>query len=78
VNTSSATSLFLRAAWGEDTPQAPLWLMRQAGRYLPEYRAIKARASFWEMVRTPDLAAEITLQPLRRFPLDAPFSSAIS
>ncbi|MGK0618060.1 uroporphyrinogen decarboxylase [Meiothermus cerbereus] len=74
MNTSStqtATSLFLRAAWGEDTPKAPLWLMRQAGRYLPEYLAIKARSSFWEMVRTPDLAAEITLQPLRRFPLDA-------
>ncbi len=64
-------SLFLRAAWGEDTPRAPLWLMRQAGRYLPEYRAIKARSSFWEMVRTPELAAEVTLQPLRRFPLDA-------
>ncbi len=64
-------SLFLRAAWGEDTPRAPLWLMRQAGRYLPEYRAIKERASFWEMVRTPELAAEVTLQPLRRFPLDA-------
>ena len=71
MNTSASTSLFLRAAWGEDTPRAPLWLMRQAGRYLPEYRAIKAKASFWEMVRTPHLAAEITLQPLRRFPLDA-------
>lgn len=68
---STQTSLFLRTAWGEDTPRAPLWLMRQAGRYLPEYCAIKAKASFWEMVRTPELAAEVTLQPLRRFPLDA-------
>lgn len=71
MNPSTSSSLFLRAAWGEDTPRAPLWLMRQAGRYLPEYLAIKARASFWEMVRTPELAAEVTLQPLRRFPLDA-------
>ncbi|GIW32844.1 uroporphyrinogen decarboxylase [Meiothermus sp.] len=71
MNSLNQTSLFLRAAWGEDTPQAPIWLMRQAGRYLPEYRAIKARAGFWEMVRTPELAAEVTLQPLRRFPLDA-------
>ncbi len=70
-NTQTQNALFLRAAWGEDTPRAPIWLMRQAGRYLPEYRAIKARASFWEMVRTPELAAEVTLQPLRRFPLDA-------
>lgn len=45
--------------------------MRQAGRYLPEYREIKARSSFLEMTRSPDIAAEITLQPLRRFPLDA-------
>jgi uroporphyrinogen decarboxylase len=62
---------FLRAAWGEDTPRAPIWIMRQAGRYLPEYRAVKARSSFLEMVRTPELAAEVTLQPIRRFPLDA-------
>lgn len=45
--------------------------MRQAGRYLPEYLAVKAKSSFLEMTRTPEIAAEITLQPLRRFPLDA-------
>ena len=70
VSTKS-TSLFLRVAWGEDTSRAPIWLMRQAGRYLPEYLALKEKASFWEMVRTPELATEVTLQPLRRFPLDA-------
>jgi len=63
--------LFLRAARGEDTPRAPIWIMRQAGRYLPEYRALKERHSFWEMVRDPELAAEVTLQPIRRFGLDA-------
>ncbi len=71
AQTTQSTSLFLRAAWGQDTPRAPIWLMRQAGRYLPEYLAVKARSSFWEMVRTPELAAEVTLQPLRRFALDA-------
>lgn len=65
------TALFLRAAKGENTHRAPVWMMRQAGRYLPEYLALKARSSFWEMVRTPELAAEVTLQPLRRFDLDA-------
>jgi uroporphyrinogen decarboxylase len=49
----------------------PIWFMRQAGRYLPEYRALKERYSFVEMVRIPELAAEVTMQPLRRFPLDA-------
>ena len=63
--------LLLRAARGEDTPRAPVWMMRQAGRYLPEYRALRAASSFFEACRTPALVAEITVQPLERFDLDA-------
>ncbi len=62
----------LRALLGEPTDYAPIWLMRQAGRYLPEYNATRARAgSFLKLAQTPELAAEVTLQPLERFPLDA-------
>ena len=64
--------VFLRACASEPVPYTPVWLMRQAGRYLPEYRATRARAgSFMGLATNPDFATEVTLQPLERFPLDA-------
>ncbi|WP_426103679.1 uroporphyrinogen decarboxylase [Massilia sp. TSP1-1-2] len=63
---------FLRALLRESTDYTPVWLMRQAGRYLPEYRATRERAgSFLGLAKNPDYATEVTLQPLERFPLDA-------
>ena len=63
---------FLRACWRQATPHTPVWLMRQAGRYLPEYRATRAKAgSFMGLATNTDYATEVTLQPLERYPLDA-------
>jgi uroporphyrinogen decarboxylase len=63
---------FIRAALRQPTPYTPVWIMRQAGRYLPEYNATRARAgSFLALAKSPDFATEVTLQPLERFPLDA-------
>ncbi len=63
---------FLRACWRLSTPHTPVWLMRQAGRYLPEYRATRAQAgSFMGLATNTDYATEVTLQPLERYPLDA-------
>ena len=63
--------VLLRAARRQPTPVTPVWLMRQAGRYLPEYRAMRERHAFLDLCRNPEAAAEVTLQPVRRFPLDA-------
>ena len=63
---------FIRALLREPTPYTPIWIMRQAGRYLPEYNRTRALAgSFLDLCKNPDLATEVTLQPLARFPLDA-------
>lgn len=61
----------LRTLRGEPVDRPPVWLMRQAGRYLPEYRALRAANTFLELLRRPDLCTEAALQPLRRYPLDA-------
>src|SRR5271166_4032988 len=62
---------FLNACHCRPVDRPPMWLMRQAGRALPEYRALKEKWSFLELVQTPELAAEVTLQPIRRFGFDA-------
>jgi uroporphyrinogen decarboxylase len=64
--------IFLRALMREATERTPVWIMRQAGRYLPEYREVRAKAGdFMSLCRNPELACEVTMQPLRRYKLDA-------
>jgi uroporphyrinogen decarboxylase len=63
--------LLLRALRGEEVKRPPVWMMRQAGRYLPEYMELRRKHSFFERVETPELATEITMQPIRRFAPDA-------
>lgn len=63
--------LYLRTLRGESTKRRPLWIMRQAGRYLPEYRALRKEHTFEELCASPELSAQVTLMPIERFELDA-------
>src|ERR1051325_7989383 len=72
VKTKSDSMRLLQVLSGKALSPPPVWLMRQAGRYLPEYRAVRERAGgFLDLCFTPELAAEVTLQPIRRFGFDA-------
>ncbi|HZH70260.1 MAG TPA: uroporphyrinogen decarboxylase family protein, partial [Flavobacteriaceae bacterium] len=70
-NQSLKNDLFLRALKGETVERPPVWMMRQAGRYLPEFQEIKQKYDFFTRCQTPELASEITVQPIRRYGMDA-------
>jgi uroporphyrinogen decarboxylase len=70
-NRENKKDLFLRACRFEPTERVPVWIMRQAGRYLPEYQAVRARHSFLEICKTPELSAEVSVQPFRMLGVDA-------
>src|ERR1700744_4522756 len=68
---SDSESVFIRACRRQEVSHTPVWVMRQAGRYLPEYRELRSKVDFVTLTRSAELAAEVTLQPVQRFPLDA-------
>jgi len=70
-DTTILSHRFLKACRGESVDMTPVWLMRQAGRYMAEYRALREKYSILEIIKTPDLATEVTLQPIKAFNLDA-------
>ena len=71
ITTQFQRPSFLQILRGQPADEIPVWMMRQAGRFLPEYRELRKKYSFFERCQTPELATEITIQPLRRLPLDA-------